>query len=423
VELVVTNPVVSVVVELDGERMAELTGPPWRFEHDFGTELLPHELVAVGLDAEGKEVDRARQWVNLSRHRADATLVLLRDAEGRPEAVSVLWNNAQREGPEKISVLVDGEPADASDPERIGLPPLDPRTVHVVTAKLTLPDGDEIQVAQAFGPGVDEQDVGAQLTAFPVRVTGKKKDEPTVERLEGVFRHGDEPLRVMAVEKGVAQIYVVLDPQVGGRVGVPSVTGRALAHQGMGADSRLRIVSPYGVPAAGGGEIEALLFPRGMVWDGERSDITDLLSRFVPRPPDGAGVAFAPVDAVAVSGSLACDGGYRRAVVALVGPSAGDGSRSTIPVVRRYLDVLGVPLFVWSPDPKSVPMEWGPATPVRSDSQLRAALAALRKNLDRQRIVWLAGEHLPTAIEIAGDSGLVSALSSETARKGRNEGK
>ena len=58
VELTVGGPVARVELLLDGASVAVLSSPPWAHDVDFGPRPEPHELVAVALDAEGKELAR-----------------------------------------------------------------------------------------------------------------------------------------------------------------------------------------------------------------------------------------------------------------------------------------------------------------------------------------------------------------------------
>ena len=74
----VTAPVSVVEVELDGRTRAA----PWTVSVDFGPDLAPHELVARGLDAEGHEVSRTRQWINLPRSAAEVQILILRTEKG-----------------------------------------------------------------------------------------------------------------------------------------------------------------------------------------------------------------------------------------------------------------------------------------------------------------------------------------------------
>lgn len=84
VEVSVEGPVAAVELLLDGASVGRIAGPPWTGQVDFGTALQPHELVARALDAQGQEVARARQWINLPRPEAEAEVVLEGSAQGRP---------------------------------------------------------------------------------------------------------------------------------------------------------------------------------------------------------------------------------------------------------------------------------------------------------------------------------------------------
>ena len=50
--------VVAVELQIDGQSVGVLRGDPWEMVCDFGTELAPHELVAVGRDSAGREIAR-----------------------------------------------------------------------------------------------------------------------------------------------------------------------------------------------------------------------------------------------------------------------------------------------------------------------------------------------------------------------------
>jgi hypothetical protein len=71
--------------------------------------------------------------------------------------------------------------------------------------------------------------------------------------------------------------------------------------------------------------------------------------------------------------------------------------------VRKYLESIHVPLFVWSlygPN-TSAAKRWGEAEDISSVYKLSAAVARLRAELESQRIVWLEGRHLPQAIALS----------------------
>src|SRR5947209_7351042 len=71
VTLQVIGPVRTVRLLLGGREVAALTSPPWRALIDFGAELTPRELTAIGFDEHGTEVARATQILNLPRPTAE----------------------------------------------------------------------------------------------------------------------------------------------------------------------------------------------------------------------------------------------------------------------------------------------------------------------------------------------------------------
>src|SRR5215208_314117 len=76
VELSVSGPVAAVELRLNGAPIGTVSGPPWVQRVDLGAGLLPHELVARALDADGNELARARQWVNLPRPAAEVSIAV-----------------------------------------------------------------------------------------------------------------------------------------------------------------------------------------------------------------------------------------------------------------------------------------------------------------------------------------------------------
>jgi hypothetical protein len=99
-------------------------------------------------------------------------------------------------------------------------------------------------------------------------------------------------------------------------------------------------------------------------------------------------------DAVAVAG-LNAMGAHRRAVV-LVLSQTPDRSTMQPASVRRYLDAIGVPLFVWSPSgPRpDLAQSWGDVDDVSSMKLIGAAVNRLRAALASQHVVWVASNPL-----------------------------
>src|SRR6185436_8526278 len=110
IELTATGPVAAVELLLDGAPAGRLTGPPWKGQIDFGSSLVPHQLVARALDTQGNEIARAQQWLNLPRSPAEVDVLLENGAAGRPVAVRLIWQSLTGESPSAIAVTFDGKP-------------------------------------------------------------------------------------------------------------------------------------------------------------------------------------------------------------------------------------------------------------------------------------------------------------------------
>src|SRR5581483_11012474 len=96
-----------------------------------------------------------------------------------------------------------------------------------------------------------------ELTAVPVRA--RRGGVPPAEKLGGWLTSGGKPLSVAAVEDGPGQLYVILAP------GVPSALWDIVGHKSiardpkssmkLGAEDRIRLVTPYSQRLAASGEL------------------------------------------------------------------------------------------------------------------------------------------------------------------------
>jgi hypothetical protein len=107
-------------------------------------------------------------------------------------------------------------------------------------------------------------------------------------------------------------------------------------------------------------------------------------------------------DAVAVAALAAAEANRKRAVVLLLGPEAEDRSLRSPDEVMRFAGRLGVPLRVWSIGDRRSPEaeSWGSEIRVNSSSSIDGAVRRLLEAVDRQRIVWLEGAHLPQDVAL-----------------------
>ncbi len=390
--------VAAVEILLDGATAATLKSPPWEAKVDFGPTLLPHELVARALDADGRELARARQWVNLPRPPAEVEIAL---EENR--GVRLSWQQVIYERPSAIRLSLDGAPLAVDAQGRAALPDVDAGLTHVLTAELQFPSGTVARKDVVFGG--ERGETFTELTAVPLRVLNGG-ELPALDKLQGWFLAGGKPVKVAAVEDEVGELFVVRVP---GRVETRSKVGPGMVF----LDSRLRNYLKLGK-----GDQVRFVSPQAHIYQGSSSstrvhDVTSGISTRknglyfllvdIEMQGQGTGTPRA-ADAVAVAGLTALAGEHRRAVLLVLGEKSQDASFYKPDEIRRYLDAVRVPLFVWSlGDPKLNPelAIWGPAEDITSSQKLNLAFTRLRNELRAQRIVWLEGRHLPQAISLA----------------------
>ena len=85
-------------------------------------------------------------------------------------------------------------------------------------------------------------------------------------------------------------------------------------------------------------------------------------------------------------------------------------SRLKLADVRAYMQHLNVPLVVWVIGDRAIPaIEGTEVQRATSFRQLQKAKKRLSEELDRQRIVWLEGRHLPTSIQVSATAAVVPA--------------
>ena len=407
IEVVATGPVADVAFELDGREVARVFDRPYRQPLDFGVEYAPHELVARAHDAKGKEIALARQWINLPRPPAEVQIVLEKDKSGKVVAVGLAW--ASRMGPRPTGVVLtfDGQPLSVDIARRARLPEYDASLPHVVSAEVEFPGGLLGRADRVLGGGSADE-AGSELTAVPVR--GPNDRAPSVDSLQGRFRKNGETLRVVAVERGPALVFLVRDPaenkEAFRRFG-PYDHDLARAETRLEIEDRIQLVWPLAkeIPDQSASNV---LFDTAEIIHGVSTNFLFALLKS-GRAPAGAGDRrFA--DAVAVAGVSAAANGSRRAVVLVLGEGDQDHSSRAPSSIRRYLERIHVPLYVWSlsrgTPPKLPPAaEWNEYDDISTVGKLHDAASRVQNDLSRQSIVWIEGRHLPQDITLvdAGD--------------------
>ena len=413
VRLMVAPQVKSVEVRLDGATIGVLAGEPWMVKCDFGESLRPHELVAVARDGSGKELGRARQWVNMPRSEAEATLLLERGPKpNQVVAARLAWNEVKGTAPTTVRVTLDGETLTIRNPKRFELPHCDPTQVHVLSAELVFAEGRTARADAAFGGGIGEE-AQSELTALPLVLEPGKK-LPALPELQKWFHDGDVPVRVLGVDQGPSDVVLIVDQAArqvlakehgakGG--GAQFKGGAALPPQLLFFDragpNDNRFFIAFGVPELfyGDDSTAHVVFPAYAPMDFVTSNLRAHLANLTYE----SGVMGTPTlaDAVASMGALAAANNRPRAVVLLLAGSRGDTSAIAPSTARSYLEDLHVPLLVWSLLGGGATDGWGTAEDVSPEGWLDKAARRLKEKLAAQRIVWLEGAHLPQRLRLA----------------------
>ena len=434
VELHVGELVAAVEILVDGRQAGTLRQAPWSLPCDFGEELVPHQLVAVAYDASGQEVGRTSQWVNLPRSPAEASLILERD--GDRTFARLDWESVVGTDPVTVRVTFDGRAVPVSDAHRIELPKHDPQQLHFVRVELEFARNVSSVAEMTFG-GTYAGGSRTELTAIAVQLDSGRK-LPALRKLQGRFRKDGRALTVVATEEGPATVLVVRDQraretlvELGHSSEAAKVRHRRTLFGGGSAtnprslrymmplseDQRLRFIWPVANSREDTKpDLEVFDFSSPL---GSRDGGVYWLLSNVLQPPSLTGEQRL-ADAVAVAGAIAARRNRRRAVVLVLDEDTRDASRLEAPLVRRYLEALMVPLVVWSSGIRAgvgvkdgtvkgaagKSTAWGDSHDVSSLAGLEKAVTDLTRMLDRQRLVWIEGLHLPQDITLVGDAKL-----------------
>ena len=142
VELQVGPGVHTVRILLENRPVAVLDQPPWRATIDFGSSIVPGELVAVGFDAGGNEIARAMQLVNVPRPVAEFNIALKNDAEGVPATAQFKWEHLVGAKAVSATLMVDGKSVSFDKTGAIArLPRLDMKRPHLIAGEMKFEDG------------------------------------------------------------------------------------------------------------------------------------------------------------------------------------------------------------------------------------------------------------------------------------------
>jgi hypothetical protein len=413
-ELHVDASISSIELQLDGSTVAWIHGPPWVGRFSFGEDLSPHHLVAVGYDGDGKEQDRADQWVNVPRSPAEASILLDQETEGIHRMARVSWESLVESEPSEIRVSFDGQPLSFSDPEAIPLPSYDPEQLHFIRVDLEFGGIVSSKAELIFGGSYADQ-VNTELTAVPITIMEKKK-LPALEEMQSWFSHNGRPLRAAAAEKGPAEVIVVRDLEAWDdlmRIRRTAVSNKNRRTWWFGSTHpawnkwAFQFFWPVARRRSGTAGMYDL-FPPSSKFQAKDGSLHGWVSSVIQ--PEGLEDKQRLADCVAVAGVTAAGGNRRRAVLLVLGNDPPDASEHSPKMARRYLQQLHVPLFVWSTHPSAATANsgWGDVIDVSTDIKMARATKELFKAVERQRMIWLDGIYLPQEIVLAPEVSSVS---------------
>lgn len=406
VSVLVGVEVASVELLLDGEQAGKAGGYPWTVPLSLGDALSPRELVAVARDRAGREVGRVRQWLNLPRPWTELEVVLS-DGGGGALTGRVALESVGGERPRQVTVSLDGSPVWVSNSSTFLLPAIDMNDIHILRVEAEFEKAGVVGRDIVLG-GRYVQQASAELTSVALQIP--RGGEP---RLEDIQIHSDgRPVSVVALEKGAADVIVVIDPYAirmlpGITMSGKDESARASLARGLDGtltpaekDVHLRMLWPVALRVGAAGQVGYRLFPST---DPDAPSPGGFLAHVAGAAfPSGEGpVRLA--DAVAVAGPMAVERGRRGVVLLVLGGSHREGKYPAA-AVRAYLEQLRVPLVVWSTGrpTRAVLDDWGSVEIVSSRMGLRNAWVNLIRTLDRQRVAWLEGMHLPQTLDTVG---------------------
>lgn len=395
-------------IYLDRQIVGRLSEPPWHLTVELGEELAPHFLQAVAYDGEGEQIDRVEQWVNVSTQQTEVSLLVSPRQDGDGLQAQVAWESvAEQLEPTSFRIELDGEPLEVEDPRQFDLPSTGPDQAHLLRVELQFSETLRAAAEAIFG-GPYSDEVDTELTAVPVLLDRPKKLPPLAD-MQDWFLDRDGALTVKAVEESQVDIVVVRD--VASVETMRKLYPRASKDQPfrtlpaptldlpLKKDHSIRFITPLARQIERDG-YQYQLFPPIGPFTREDGALLWLFSSVVPSMAESQGLRLA--DAIAVAGMAAAQSGRRRVVVVIASAEPDDRSQLSAETVLPFLRRLHVPVVLWSPirGVKQI-ASWGPAVDISSRQKLTTAYHDLAKQLNRQRIVWLEGRHLPQAISIS----------------------
>lgn len=416
VTLLPGDEIAAIELRLDDRVLGRRDAPPWTFVVDFGDQLTPREMVAVGFDAEGREIARARQWINLPQSPAEIEVVLETPSEDGSRIARLAWESQAGREPVRVAVEIDGRPLQIGDPRRIVLPPLEADQLHFLRVEMDF--GDQVTAVHemTFGGGAWAGETSGEMTAVLLR---SKKPLDDLAQLQGLLLKDGEPLQVLAVEQGPAEVVVVtdLDYRTGFTpilyhiadtkdldltkpAGFETLRRRMRGEWALADGDQMRVMWPVAESRAGVSRTFEL-FPYTPAFTAEDGGLFWILTG-LDTAKDLEDGEQRLADAVATAGITAAGRRRRRAVVLLLSEKPRDTGRLSPGQAMHYLERLQVPLHVWQMGKYPDKAGWTRPTWLLGGVAFQGAVRDLRRDLDQQWVVWVEGIHLPQRIELSG---------------------
>ena len=433
VELRVDSEVERVEVRVDGEIVQQLDGPPWRFDIEWGDEILPRVLEAIAFGADGAELGRDRRWINLRTSDSMARLVFPPpDEDGRVSHFAVRWASIGTERPRAVTAVFGDQILPVTSADKIVLPAYDPEKLHWLSVEVDFGAAGKETLGASLG-GETLVELAAELTAVAVEVESRS----AASQLGGRILVQGRPAAIHGVEKGPADLVMVADRsavdqllKLSHTLGGQNLPRERIARRSANSPGKVpRGNLSFGLPVRelarfgrlGDETYISFLWPRAASWQGPMLK-PEMFTESAARPLGEVGLLAATyrqqaprpkssiASAVAIAGLTAASSSRRRAVV-LVAENLADAELERVASVVRYLEVLRVPLYVWTLGADAAPGPWPKARHLgdlenaqRTRRALDRALSDLRSELDSQRIVWIEGRYLPQNISLAPDA-------------------
>jgi hypothetical protein len=394
VELQVAPGVHMVRMLLDKRPVAVLDQPPWRATIDFGSSIVPSELVAIGFDARGNEIARATQLINVPRPVAEFNITLQNDGDGVPKIAEFKWEHLVAAKVASASLTIDGKSVPLDKNAIAHLPRLDMKRPHLIAGEMKFDDGFITRRELVVGGELTDT-ADAEMTPIGVHQTG-------ATNLGDCFTIAGAPIRVGAIENAPALAIFVIDPDPKDplRSGASMIKRTEARHfYALDSGSWMRAILAVAELHQSTNNSTAMLFPPSNDVNADEAGLLWFLTRpYGNYIDDSIPRQFA--DAVGVAGLNAITGAHRRAVVLVLSPRD-DASSHSAQSVRRYLASIGVPLFVWSAEGPHPELRdaWGAIDDISSPSKLQAAVERLRAELKSQRVAWVATDPV-TALRV-----------------------